>query len=126
MRSRRTADPRPAAVAVVLAVAALSGCGGGDAAPAPAGRTITIDVPRGTAARLARGERVNVVPLRLDTHVGDRLVLVNHDTRGHSVGPFLVSPGQRMSTTLARAGTYTGDCTVHEGRRQMKIVVHER
>ncbi len=127
MRSPRTADPRHPAVAVVLAAAALSGCGGGtpDAAT-PAGRTITIDVPRGTAARIARGERVAVVPLRLDARVGDRLALVNHDTRTHALGPFLVSPGQRMTTLLARAGTYKGTCTVHAGRRSMSIVVHPR
>lgn len=112
----------------MLAAAALTGCGGGGtpAAEIPAGRTITIAVPNGTAARIARGERVAVVPLRLDARVGDRLALVNHDTRTHSLGPFLVSPGQRMTTTLARAGTYKGTCTAHAGRRSMSIVVHPR
>lgn len=127
MPSPRTPDPRRRALAGVLAAAALAGCGGETpSAEVAPGRTITIDVPRGTAARIARGERVAVVPLRLDARVGDRLALVNHDTRTHSVGPFLVSPGQRMSTTLARAGTYKGTCTVHAGRRSMTIVVHPR
>lgn len=127
MPSPARTDARRLGAVALLAAAALSGCGG-DERPAAGreGRTIVIDVPRGTAARLDRGERVRVVPLRLETRVGDRLVLANRDTRAHTIGPFLVSPGQRMTTRLSRPGRYTGDCTVHAGSRPMTIVVRPR
>ncbi|MCU0314620.1 MAG: hypothetical protein MUC84_11250, partial [Solirubrobacteraceae bacterium] len=105
---------RAAALAAVLVVAAgaLAACGGGDDAP-PAGRAIVIDVPRGAAAQIARGEDPGLVPARIDARVGDTLKLVNRDVRAHMIGPFLVGPGQRVESRLARAGTYEGDCTLH-------------
>jgi plastocyanin len=122
MPSPRTAE---AALAAVLAAAvALGACGGGEAPPA--GRAIVIDVPRGAAAQIARGEDPGLVPARIDARVGDTLKLVNRDVRSHAIGPFLVGPGQRVESRLARAGTYEGDCTLHPERREVAIVVRER
>jgi len=124
MPSLARADLRLAALAVLtVAAAALPGCGGdGDGPPASA-RTIVVDVPRGSAARIARGEDVNVVPDRIDARVGDTLRLINRDTRSHMIGPFLVGPGQRVESRLARAGTFEGACTLHRDRRKVAIVV---
>lgn len=120
------ADRRLAALALLaVAVAALPGCGGGDGGATAGARTIVVDVPRGAAARIARGEDVNVVPDRIDARVGDTLRLVNRDVRAHMVGPFLVGPGQRVESRLARAGTYAGACTLHADRRKVAIVVRE-
>lgn len=127
MPSPARADRRLAALALLaVAVAALPGCGGGDGGAAAGARTIVVDVPRGAAARIARGEDVNVVPDRIDARVGDTLRLVNRDVRAHVVGPFLVGPGQRVESRLARAGTYAGACTLHADRRKVAIVVQER
>lgn len=125
MPSPARADLRLAAVAVLAVVAvALPGCGGGDGdGPAASARTIVVDVPRGSAARIARGEELNVVPDRIDARVGDTLRLVNRDTRAHMIGPFLVGPGQRVESRLARAGTFEGACTLHADRRKVAIVV---
>lgn len=120
------ADRRLAALALLaVAVAALPGCGGGGGGATAGARTIVVDVPRGAAARIARGEDVNVVPDRIDARVGDTLRLVNRDVRAHMVGPFLVGPGQRVESRLARAGTYAGACTLHADRRKVAIVVRE-
>ena len=128
MPSPVRADRRLAALALLAVVAAaLPGCGGdGGGAPGGAGRTIVVDVPRGAAARIARGEDLQVVPDRIDARVGDTLRLVNHDVRSHSVGPFLVGPGQRVESRLARAGTYEGACTLHRDGRTVAIVVADR
>lgn len=127
MPSPARADRRLAALALLaVAVAALPGCGGGDGGATAGARTIVVDVPRGAAARIARGEDVNVVPDRIDARVGDTLRLVNRDVRAHMVGPFLVGPGQRVESRLARAGTYAGACTLHADRRKVAIVVQER
>lgn len=128
MPSLVIADRRPAAVAALIAAAAvaLPGCGGGSPAPPPPpGRTIVIDVPPGSAARVARGEKLDVVPDRITARVGDRLRLVNRDNRSHMIGPFLVGPGQRVESKLARAGTYEGECSLHVNRRKVTIVVGE-
>ncbi len=126
-----TAERRRTAFFALLAVAAaatLAGCGGGGRGrpDAASGRTIVVDVPRGTAARIARGEPVNIVGDRIEARVGDRLRLVNHDSRSHMIGPFLVGPGQRVESLLARAGSYEGECSLHRDRRKVTIVVAER
>jgi len=99
---------------------ALAGCGGGGE---PRGPEIVIDVPRGAAARVARGEDPQLVPDRIEAQVGDTLRLVNRDTRSHMIGPFLVGPGQRVESRLARAGEFEGECTLHPERRKVTIVV---
>lgn len=121
MPSRARADLLVALCAAVLA--ALAGCGGGGEPP---GREIVIDVPRGAAAQVARGEDPKLVPDRIDARVGDTLRLVNRDVRSHMIGPFLVGPGQRVESELAQAGTYEGECTLHPERRKVTIVVRER
>jgi len=117
------------ALLAVVAAAALAGCGGGSGGGRPdaaSGRTIVVDVPRGTAARIARGEPVDIVGDRIEARVGDRLRLVNHDSRSHMIGPFLVGPGQRVESLLARAGSYEGECSLHRDRRKVTIVVADR
>lgn len=127
MPSPARADRRLAALALLaVAVAALPGCGGGDGGATAGGRTIVVDVPRGAAARIARGEDLDVVPDRIDARVGDTLSLVNHDVRSHTIGPFLVGAGQRLESRLARAGTFEGACTLHADRRKVAIVVTDR
>lgn len=126
-----TADRIRPALAVLLAVVAaavLAGCAGGDSGrpDAASGHTIVVEVPDGTAARIARGEQVDIVGDRINARVGDRLRLVNHDNRSHMIGPFLVGPGQRVESLLARAGSYEGECSLHRDRRKVTIVVAER
>lgn len=87
------------------------------------GRTVLVDIPRGTGARIDRGERVDVIPRRLVAHAGDTLRVVNRDTRDHTIGPFFVSAGQTMETALATPGTYTGACSLHRNSKLAIVVL---
>lgn len=111
-----------ALAAAALAAALLLGGPDRDPPPPRAGATISIDVPPGAAARLARGERLSVVPNRIVGWVGDTLRIVNRDRQVHTIGPFIVSPGQRLTVPLARAGVYVGTCSLHRSRK-VEIVV---
>jgi plastocyanin len=121
-RASRRAVLAAVAGALALAAAAVAVVALQPSAPARRGRTIEYDVPAGTAARLARGEAVSIVPARIVGRVGDTLRLVNNDERTHTVGPFIVSPGQRLTIPLARVGTYIGACSLHPSRRVAIVV----
>lgn len=75
--------------------------------------TVTFDVPPGTAARLADGEAVEVLPARLELAVGDTLEIRNHDDEAHEVGPYVVAAGQTLRQTFLSPGTVQGVCTLH-------------
>ncbi len=121
-RTRWLAAALVAAVAVAAAATVLFVLPAvGSVAPV-GGRTIVVDIPRGTAARIAHGERVSVIPQRLVAVAGDTLRVRNRDTRDHVIGPFMVTAGQTMDAALASPGTYVGECSVHRSRR-MSIVV---
>ena len=83
----------------------------------PAGHEYRFEIPTGTAARLAAGEQVDVLPADLDLALRDHLVVVNHDTVTHQVGPFTVPAGQQIDRRLSEAGSYSGFCTLHSDDR---------
>lgn len=70
-------------------------------------------IPRGTGELIDRGEDPRIFPRRMVARVGEVIRIVNHDDRGHVVGPFYV--GRRESTTqrFASPGTYWGECSAH-------------
>ncbi|MCC7018388.1 MAG: hypothetical protein IT332_01450 [Ardenticatenales bacterium] len=71
-------------------------------------------IPPGTAERVARGESVaDVLPQRVGTTVGNRLIVVNHDVQDHAFGPFVLAPGQRWARQFAVVGDYAMDCTIY-------------
>jgi plastocyanin len=84
--------------------------------------TIVVDVAPGTAARIAAGERVELLPRTLEVSVGDRLEVHNRDTVAHQVGPYDVAAGQTLAQTFTTPGTLEGLCTLHESG-QVTIVV---
>jgi plastocyanin len=74
---------------------------------------IVVEVPLGTAERMAAGEEVELLPRTLRVAVGDRLRIVNHDDAPHEVGPYAVAPGQTLEQTFTSPGTLEGLCTLH-------------
>ncbi len=74
---------------------------------------LRVEVPVGTAERLAAGDAVELLPRTLEVQVGDRLEIVNHDTVTHEVGPYVVAPGQTLRQTFTTAGVLEGACTLH-------------
>lgn len=83
----------------------------------PAGHEYRFEIPAGTAARLAAGERVDVLPADLDLALRDRLVVVNHDSVDHQVGSFTVPAGRQIDKRLSEAGSFSGFCTLHSDDR---------
>lgn len=92
-------------VAVPVAVSRLVG--------RPAVVEHTFEIPAGTAARLAAGEQVEVLPADLRLNLQDRLVVINRDDRAHQVGPFTVAPGERLVRDFAETVSFSGFCSLH-------------
>lgn len=82
--------------------------------PQRTNRDDVYTIPPGTGARVARGESVaDVLPQRVDTTVGNQLIVLNRDVQDHAFGPFILAPGQRWARQFAVVGDYAMDCTIY-------------
>jgi hypothetical protein len=81
-------------------------------------------IPKGTWARRMAGDKVEVLPPRIELTLGlnDTLLLRNLDDVPQQFGPVLVMPGQSFRLPFELASTYGFDCTAHASG-QMTIVV---
>jgi len=116
-----------AAVVASWAGAALASAVAGWAAFAPLSvdsRDEPFVIPKGTWARRMAGDKVEILPSRIDLTLGlnDRLLLRNLDDVPQQFGPVLVMPGQSFRLPFEVASTYSFDCTAHASG-QMTIVV---
>jgi hypothetical protein len=105
---------RLAIVLVALPILALLGW----AALAPiaiASHDALYEIPRGTYAHRAHGEKVDIFPqtIHLTLGLNDVLVLRNADTVPHIFGPALIMPGQSFRLPFETASTYSFECTAH-------------
>lgn len=76
----------------------------------------------GTAARIAAGEDVEVVPQELEVKVGESIRIVNNDSANHSVGIFFVLAGQTLTQNFRSPGVLEGSCSVHpSGRFTLRV-----
>jgi hypothetical protein len=97
-------------------------------APLPAGpREQLFEIPAGTWARRAAGDKVDVLPreIRLTVGVKDILVVRNLDAVPQTVGPVLIMPGQSFRLPFDTASSVEFECTAHAGG-QLRIVVAPR
>ncbi len=83
------------------------------ARPEPAGRVHDIEIPAGTADRIAAGETVNLVPRELHLAVNDSVMIQNHDDEVHHVGPFVVTANGTVVHRFDRPGRFQGACELH-------------
>jgi plastocyanin len=83
---------------------------------------IVVEVPLGTAARIAAGEEVVLVPETLEVEVGDTLEIRNLDVYTHEVGPYLVAAGQVLEQTFTSPGVIEGVCSLNP-MGEVRIVV---
>ena len=116
-------------VALALALAAVAAAGAAWAALAPVrvdSRDELFEIPKGTWARRMAGNKVEILPSRIDLTLGlnDHLLLRNLDDVPQQFGPVLVMPGQSFRLPFELASTYSFDCTAHASG-QMTIVVAE-
>lgn len=114
---------------VIAGLAVAAGAGLAWAAFAPprvASRDELFEIPKGTWARRMAGNKVEILPDRIDLTLGlnDHLLLRNLDDVPQQFGPVLVMPGQSFRLPFEVASTYGFDCTAHASG-QMSIVVAE-
>lgn len=107
-------------VALAAVILLVAGCGSDDADPLfrDDGSAETPDysytIPAGTGEAIDMGESVNILPQELSVSVGEVFELINLDDRGHLVGPFFVGKGETLRQRFNAAGTFIGDCSVHD------------
>jgi hypothetical protein len=82
-------------------------------------------IPPGTSAEVQAGERVDLLPARLDVRVGDVIQIVNRDDRGQVIGPFYVAARSTMTQRFTAPGSFVGRCTVHLSG-QIRLTVRPR
>ena len=88
----------------------------------PEGQEFVFVIPAGTAARLAAGEQVEVLPADLNFALQDRLIFLNEDSEVHRVGPFTVAPGERLTQRFSSVATISGFCSLHPSNQiEIKI-----
>jgi len=83
-----------------------------------------FEIPRGTYARRAAGNPVEILPsrLRLTLGLNDVLLLRNRDDVPQVFGPTIMMPGQEFRLPFEQAASYQFACTAHASG-QMTIVV---
>lgn len=104
----------PAAVGIWLVA--------GPAGDQPPPKTIEVVVPEGTQERLDAGEKVSIMPTRLEFRVGDTFLIRNEDTTTQVVGPYTVGAGEELRFTYGAPGDYSGFCPLSEGERYEIVV----
>lgn len=110
--------PAVVAAALMIGFAILGDDGDGDPLRlASASDAIAFEwdivIPDGTAARIAAGEEVAIVPPVMTAHVGEAIRIVNEDSEDHVVGVFFVGAGETLTQRFQSAGELQGECSVH-------------
>ena len=87
-------------------------------------REALFEIPKGTWARRMAGDRVEILPARIDLTLGvhDVLLLRNLDEVPQQFGPTVLLPGQSFRLPFEVASTYSFACSAHASG-QMTIVV---
>jgi len=83
-----------------------------------------FEIPHGTYARRMAGNKVEILPDRIDLTLGlnDQLLLRNQDEVPQQFGPVLIMPGQSFRLPFEVASTYSFACSAHASG-QMSVVV---
>lgn len=113
--------------ALALLVAAVGAVAGAAFVPIePDSRDELFEIPAGTWKRRMAGDKVEILPDRIDLTLGlnDRLLLRNLDEVPQQFGPVLIMPGQSFTLPFEVASTYSFACTAHASG-QMSVVVAE-
>jgi hypothetical protein len=112
-------------VVVAASLAVAAGLAWAAFAPIPPGpREAIYVIPKGTAARIAAGEKVQAFPSRMRLTIGvrDLLVIRNEDDQPQSFGPVSLAPGQTYRVPFSAPATFDFACTAHEDG-ELTIVV---
>ncbi len=74
-------------------------------------RTVQLNIPAGTAVRVAQGLATTSLPASMTFVVGDTLVVSNHDSVPHQLGPLFIPAGSSASMNLANENGYSMLCS---------------
>jgi len=87
-------------------------------------RDALFAIPKGTWARRMAGDKVEILPDRIDLTLGlnDILLLRNDDEVPQQFGPVVIMPGQSFRLPFEVASTYSFACSAHASG-QMSVVV---
>ena len=104
------------------ALVGLSGCGGDEGGTAQAQwgalgadeqATYEYVVPYGTSVRIDQGQKVDLMPQRLDVKVGESIRITNQDGRDYMIGPVFVTAGQSLAMRFTQPGELSGVCSMN-------------
>lgn len=74
-------------------------------------KLVQLDIPAGTAAHVAQGEADPSLPTSMTFVVGDTLLVRNHDSVAHQLGPLFIPAGSSASMNLATENGYSLLCS---------------
>jgi hypothetical protein len=77
---------------------------------------IELVIPKGTAEKVARGEKPPEIPPEMQFVVGDVLVVVNQDDVPHQLGTLWVPPGTSASLVLGDVENLAVECSFQPSR----------
>jgi hypothetical protein len=80
----------------------------GDTASRPP-KVVVLDIPAGTSVQVAAGK--SLLPQNLTFVVGDTLVVNNHDSVLHTLGPLVIPPQSTASLALDQVGGLSFVCS---------------
>ncbi len=69
-------------------------------------KLVQLDIPAGTASRVAQGQADPSLPTSMTFVVGDTLLVRNHDSAAHQLGPLFIPAGSSASMNLANEDGY--------------------
>jgi hypothetical protein len=72
---------------------------------------VEIDIPAGTASRVAEGQSDPLLPPSMTFVLGDTLVVRNLDSVTHQLGPLLIPAGTSSSMHMEAAQDYSAVCS---------------
>jgi len=78
--------------------------------------TVELTIPTGTAGQVAAGETPPSIPTELTFVIGDTLLVTNHDSVPHELGPLFIPAGTSASLVMEDANKYTLGCTFQPSR----------
>jgi len=83
---------------------------------ARAPKQITLLIPKGTAAEVARGEQPPTIPQSMQFVVGDLLVVKNEDVVDHKLGPLFIPPNSSARLSLDQEAQLSYECSFQPGK----------
>jgi hypothetical protein len=85
---------------------------------------IQLDIPEGTAQKVASGQSIDDLPKNMIFVVGDTLQVNNLDTDAHELGPLWIPPGSSATLNLEMVSDFAYSCSFNT-TQYMGLTVRE-